>query len=270
MHRRFAAICLLPAAVALGDLNYTADNRVVRVQNSFGQNVIHQPNPPFSPFHDVAQAGSTLDSGSCSAFATHDSELQPVNMSGSGFMNSAASATSSSGLLFGASGTSTFSVDFTLTAASNLSLSGGFSGTAGKSTFNATLAHGATTLFSTSSAGSFIHDEHLVTGTTYTLTVTASCNSFAKYVSAPVSDAATANFFFVANLVGESCTGDLNNDNVVDDSDFVIFVNAYNILDCADPAMPAGCPADFNHDHVVDDADFVIFVPAYDALECPK
>lgn len=65
------------------------------------------------------------------------------------------------------------------------------------------------------------------------------------------------------------CSGDLNNDGYVDDSDFVLFVNAYNILDCADPAMPAGCPADFNGDGVVDDGDFVIFVQSYDLLVCP-
>lgn len=66
-----------------------------------------------------------------------------------------------------------------------------------------------------------------------------------------------------------ACVGDLNNDGVVDDSDFVIFAEAYNILDCFDPAMPAGCPADLNEDGMVDDADFVIFVPAYDQLICP-
>ena len=65
------------------------------------------------------------------------------------------------------------------------------------------------------------------------------------------------------------CLGDLNNDGQVDDSDFVVFVYAYNILDCADPTMPAGCPADLNSDHVVDDADFSKFVVAYDALICP-
>lgn len=66
-----------------------------------------------------------------------------------------------------------------------------------------------------------------------------------------------------------TCTGDLNNDGFVDDSDFVTFVGAYNLLDCADPAMPAGCPADFNSDNLVDDADFVIFIGAYNALVCP-
>lgn len=65
------------------------------------------------------------------------------------------------------------------------------------------------------------------------------------------------------------CTGDLNNDGVVDDTDFTRFVSAYNILGCAQPEMPAGCPADFNNDGVVDDADFVLFVPAYNALICP-
>lgn len=65
------------------------------------------------------------------------------------------------------------------------------------------------------------------------------------------------------------CAGDLNNDGVVDDSDFVVFVFGYNLLDCADPAMTAGCPADLNGDGVVDDGDFSIFVVAYDALLCP-
>ncbi|MBY0112514.1 MAG: hypothetical protein K2Y21_06810 [Phycisphaerales bacterium] len=66
-----------------------------------------------------------------------------------------------------------------------------------------------------------------------------------------------------------ACPGDINNDGFVDDSDFVIFAAAYNILDCADPQMPSGCPADLNADLVVDDGDFVIFAAAYNELLCP-
>jgi hypothetical protein len=66
-----------------------------------------------------------------------------------------------------------------------------------------------------------------------------------------------------------TCPGDLNDDGFVDDSDFVLFANAYNILDCADPTMPEGCPADLNDDDVVDDSDFVIFAAAYNELICP-
>lgn len=65
------------------------------------------------------------------------------------------------------------------------------------------------------------------------------------------------------------CLGDLNADAVVDDSDFVIFAVAYNVLDCVDPAMPSGCPSDLNRDGFVDDADFVSFVGAYNRLFCP-
>lgn len=68
---------------------------------------------------------------------------------------------------------------------------------------------------------------------------------------------------------GAPCIGDLNYDGFVNDADFQIFAAAYNLLDCADPSMPAGCPSDLNKDGVVDDADFVIFVPAYNALVCP-
>jgi glycosidase len=62
---------------------------------------------------------------------------------------------------------------------------------------------------------------------------------------------------------------DFNLDTYVDDGDFVVFADAYNILACTDPAMPAGCPADLNADGLVDDSDFVMFSTAYDALVCP-
>lgn len=65
-----------------------------------------------------------------------------------------------------------------------------------------------------------------------------------------------------------SCPGDLNNDGFVDDSDFVQFAGAYDILDCADPAMAPGCPADLNGDGFVDDSDFVAFAAAYNELLC--
>ncbi|MBX3387919.1 MAG: hypothetical protein KF691_00540 [Phycisphaeraceae bacterium] len=70
-------------------------------------------------------------------------------------------------------------------------------------------------------------------------------------------------------FLDNACPGDLNGDGLVEDTDFVIFVAAYNILDCADPSMPAGCPADLNSDGFVDDADFVLFVAAYNDLICP-
>ncbi|MBX3380025.1 MAG: hypothetical protein KF805_08005 [Phycisphaeraceae bacterium] len=69
-------------------------------------------------------------------------------------------------------------------------------------------------------------------------------------------------------VLAPPCPGDFNNDGFVDDSDFVAFAAAYDILDCNDPGMPAGCPADLNGDSLVDDADFVIFASAYDSLLC--
>jgi len=66
-----------------------------------------------------------------------------------------------------------------------------------------------------------------------------------------------------------SCPADINGDGQVDDSDFVLFVAAYNILLCTDPAMPAGCPSDLNGDGFVDDEDFTAFVVGYNALLCP-
>lgn len=69
--------------------------------------------------------------------------------------------------------------------------------------------------------------------------------------------------------LGAACPCDLNHDGLVEDTDFTIFVAAYNILDCADPTMAAECPSDFNHDGIVEDEDFTIFVKAYNDLLCP-
>lgn len=70
-------------------------------------------------------------------------------------------------------------------------------------------------------------------------------------------------------IIQTHCAADLNGDSFVDDSDFVLFVVGYNILDCADAMMPAECPADLNEDGFADDSDFVLFVGAYNELVCP-
>jgi len=80
---------------------------------------------------------------------------------------------------------------------------------------------------------------------------------------------ATFNNFLTVNEVVAACPGDLNSDGFVDDSDFVLFATAYDLLDCSDPSMPVGCPADLNDDGFVDDTDFVLFSTAYDAFLCP-
>ncbi|MGH7243485.1 MAG: hypothetical protein ACREJD_08730 [Phycisphaerales bacterium] len=65
------------------------------------------------------------------------------------------------------------------------------------------------------------------------------------------------------------CYADLNEDGLVEDADFVLFLAQYNILDCADETMPNFCSADLNFDGFVDDSDFQIFVQAYNDLLCP-
>ncbi len=66
-----------------------------------------------------------------------------------------------------------------------------------------------------------------------------------------------------------TCNSDFNNDDLVDDADFSLFVAAYDILDCEDPVMLIGCPADLDSNWLVDDADFSLFVVAYNDLLCP-
>lgn len=81
---------------------------------------------------------------------------------------------------------------------------------------------------------------------------------------------------FVCNMTdtvdfNKYCEGDINNDGVVDDTDFSIFAVAYNELVCPllGNGFPAGCPADLNGDTLVDDIDFTFFARGYDKLLCP-
>jgi hypothetical protein len=83
-------------------------------------------------------------------------------------------------------------------------------------------------------------------------------------------DGGTIEFNDVDNVtLWGACPADLNVDGVVDDEDFVLFLFAYNLLDCGDPSMAAGCPADINRDGFVDDSDFVLFLAGYNELICP-
>lgn len=81
----------------------------------------------------------------------------------------------------------------------------------------------------------------------------------------------------VTNAIGASasamiridfCAADFSCDGTVDDTDFVAFASAYDLLVCTDPAMPVDCPADLNGDGIVDDTDFVMFASAYDTFIC--
>ncbi len=111
---------------------------------------------------------------------------------------------------------------------------------------------------------------HIVGVTTPTLTISNALLTDAGSYDCVLTNACGETPSNPAALaVQNSCPADLNGDGIVEDADFVIFVFAYNTLDCADPAMPAGCPADFNHDGIVEDSDFVIFVAAYNELVCP-
>jgi len=100
----------------------------------------------------------------------------------------------------------------------------------------------------------------------YRLELGGSANSDYFYFNGLFADASfSLDLEIIPNI---ACPGDLNGDAQVDDADFTVFVAAYNLLDCADPAMAPGCPADLNADGFVDDLDFQAFVVAYDQLIC--
>ncbi|MBS0188025.1 MAG: hypothetical protein JSS51_08145 [Planctomycetes bacterium] len=66
---------------------------------------------------------------------------------------------------------------------------------------------------------------------------------------------------YTFQVVAGSCPADMNNDNFVDDADFVLFAGAYDQF--------VTMSGDINGDGVTDDADFVLFASGYDAYTCP-
>ena len=85
---------------------------------------------------------------------------------------------------------------------------------------------------------------------------------------AKVGTAGQANFDdfkLEATDAGSPCAGDVTLDGVVDDSDFVLFTQRYDLYF----AEPDGL-GDFNFDGLVDDIDFVLFAYGYNLYACPE
>ncbi|MBX3387929.1 MAG: hypothetical protein KF691_00590 [Phycisphaeraceae bacterium] len=270
MIRPVAAVSVFSlSTLAAAGLTFVTDNRFVQSVNSFGQNSAQTPAVAFAPFNKTTMVNTDMESGSCGATSMHNSQMDSAQMSGAGTVDANAATKASSPLIFAGSGTSRFQVIFQPDAGGNLHLSGQLAGTSGKSTLLAELKQGANLIYAKSTAGIIEFEGPVGMGVQYTLTVSCAANTLLMWTGSPAGSAASASFSFTADFSEHTCVGDLNNDGFVDDLDFIIFVPAYNILDCADPNMPAGCPADLNRDGVVDDADFTIFVPAYNDLICP-
>ncbi|MBL8876933.1 MAG: immunoglobulin domain-containing protein [Phycisphaerae bacterium] len=81
------------------------------------------------------------------------------------------------------------------------------------------------------------------------------------------TDACGSSVISTPAILTVTCTADFNFDGVVDDSDFQLFITAYDKLLC-DPA-PTPCPVDMNADGFVDDLDFQLFITQYNDLLCP-
>ena len=81
------------------------------------------------------------------------------------------------------------------------------------------------------------------------------------------TDACGSSVISTPAILTVTCTADFNFDGVVEDSDFQIFISAYDKLLC-DPA-PIACPVDMNADGFVDDSDFQLFITQYNDLICP-
>lgn len=99
-------------------------------------------------------------------------------------------------------------------------------------------------------------------------TVTGTIGQWDAGASQSATFISAGGFWSAATFPG-SCAGDLDFDNDVDDFDFVLFAQQYDVFDCTAPVMPGACRADLNGDAQVDDTDFVLFAFAYDQFICP-
>ena len=88
----------------------------------------------------------------------------------------------------------------------------------------------------------------------------------AKYLAANVSVDATAGD--ISGVTATLLTGDANNDNSIDATDFSIFVSAYN-SDSSVPGSGYDPNADFNGDGFIDPTDFGLFVGNYNTIGDP-
>lgn len=239
-----------------------------------------------SPFDDfIARSG-----GASSGVGLADSRDHPLSRSLSGGDGSSTASASASYAAVGnilslsgnagadvdpgdfmiaglALGTASITVEFTLPAGGRYRvIDGNFGGTHADSTGSFGPV-GGDPIFSYSMGTQPDGEQGTLGAGTYRLVVEATAASnFNFFNGLFAGSSCTLDIEIIANA---ACVGDLNNDNQVDDLDFQIFAVAYNILDCADAAMPMGCPADFNADAVVDDLDFQLFAVAYDQLLCP-
>ncbi|MBS0190759.1 MAG: hypothetical protein U0573_02560 [Phycisphaerales bacterium] len=163
---------------------------------------------------------------------------------------------------------STLTVQFELPAGGSYRIIDGYFGGTHASSAGMLMGIGPDPIFSFNSINSQPDGESgLLPPGSYTLELTCSANSEFTFFNGLFADASYS--FSIEIVPAGSCPGDLNGDGLVDDSDFSIFVVAYDLLDCADPTMPPNCPSDLNADAAVDDADFVIFLSSYNELVCP-
>ena len=98
----------------------------------------------------------------------------------------------------------------------------------------------------------------------YVFTVTAGSSAG---VCSPTNTNADLAADITATLAVLTCPADLNDDGFVDDTDFVLFAQAYDLFAC--DAQTAYCAGDLEGDGFVDDTDFVFFAQAYDLFACP-
>lgn len=211
----------------------------------------------------MANADQTFGTSSVFANAQVGIELSPIGLSASGMMHTGMEITEET-LAGDCAAIAQTTVEFSLIHQMIWTIPSGHA-TASNGQAFLRLRRENTTLFDYS--GTIAGQSGILEPGTYTLLLEASGGSdFATGGAA--SDASFALEFQLSMI--RICIADFNADNMVDDGDFVIFVNSYDILDCADASMPAECIADLNGDLLVDDADFSIFVVAYDALLCPE
>ncbi|MBY0112988.1 MAG: right-handed parallel beta-helix repeat-containing protein [Phycisphaerales bacterium] len=219
-------------AIGVGSASITLVNCVFANNFTFspsGGGAIHLTNT------NLVVLSSTFNNNSASA----GSVVFSTNFSTATFSNSVLAGTSGAGVFFGGT---TPTVNYSI-------VQGGFPGT-GNLSAAPTFVNAPAANFRLAPGSSGID-----TGSNAAVSTIAADFDLNPRVLNGTTDMGAYEF------VAKTCAGDLNKDGFVDDSDFVLFADAYNnLLDRR---------GDFTADLLTDDSDFVIFADAYNALLCP-
>ena len=272
IHRSFPRACstlaVLASAPAFAQITYLNDTRALTASFAVGNAIddrSESPNVPFTAWpYDFSLFGEdSFGLGTASVGVTQESAFFPDRFSTSGsgsvFLNptdtcASGAADSLFEITFRLGAPATFTAEYTLDADPEVNFAASFTvDQNGVFLVNST-ANGSSQ--TRTAAGSLQAGD---------VRVQISYRDLQAFACSFTNLSRTGSYSLNFTLgPAAACTGDFNNDGFIDDDDFVVFAQQYNLF----TVPPANAAADFDSSGFVDDTDFVIFAQSYDRFVC--